>query len=99
VFALQSGPTPDAIKESNKKEVEKYAEELKEIQSKAREAEADVKVEEARADRYDLAEVLLEAGLVICSITLLTRRKVFWLMGSLLALGGVVIAVTGLMIH
>ena len=99
VFALQSGPTPDAIKESNKKEVEKYAEELKEIQNKAREAEADVKVEAARADRYDLAEVLLEAGLVICSITLLTRKKVFWLMGSLLALGGVVIAVTGVMIH
>lgn len=99
VFSLQAGEQVRAMKEKYAKEVERYAEELKEIQAKANEAEAEVKVQEARADRYDLAEVLLEAGLVICSITLLTKKKVFWLMGSVLAVVGLVVGVTGLLIH
>jgi len=32
-----------------------------------------------RADRFDGGEALLEVGLVICSITLLTRRRCFGL--------------------
>ena len=56
-------------------------------------------VEEARADRYDLGEVLLEAALVICSITLLTRKRIFWYFGMLLGLAGVVTGVLGWMIH
>ena len=34
-----------------------------------------------RANRYDLGETLLEVGLVICSITLLTKRRSFWIAG------------------
>ncbi len=34
-----------------------------------------------RADRFDGGEALLEIGLVICSITLLTKRRVFWIAG------------------
>ena len=37
-----------------------------------------------RADRYDLAEVFLEIGLVITSITLLSGRRIFWYLGILL---------------
>jgi hypothetical protein len=78
IFSLQDSAHADAIKEKYAKEVERYSEELKDIQAEAKKAEAEVKVEEARADRYDLGEVLLEAALVICSITLLTRKKIFW---------------------
>src|SRR5580704_818682 len=78
IFSLQDSAHADAIKEKYAKEVERYGEELKDIQAEAKKAEAEVKVEEARADRYDLGEVLLEAALVICSITLLTRKKIFW---------------------
>ena len=65
----------------------------------AMKAEAEVKVEEARADRYDLGEVLLEAALVICSITLLTRKKIFWYLGILLGLAGIVTGIMGWMVH
>jgi hypothetical protein len=99
IFSLQDSAHADAVKEKYAKEVERYSEELKDIQAEAKKAEAEVKVEEARADRYDLGEVLLEAALVICSITLLTRKRIFWYFGMLLGLAGVVTGVLGWMIH
>ena len=99
VFSLQSSQQVGAIKEKYAKEIDRYKEELKDIEAEAKNAEAEVKVEEARADRYDLSEVLLEAALVISSITLLTRKKLFWYFGIVLALTGIVIGVTGWLIH
>ena len=99
VFSLQNAGQAAAIKEKYAKEVERYKDELKDIQAEAKKAEDEVKVQEARADRYDLGEVLLEAALVICSITLLTRKRMFWYMGIVLALAGIAITVLGLMIH
>jgi hypothetical protein len=99
VFSLQDAKQVETIREKYKKQVERYTEELKDIEADARKEEAEVKVEEARADRYDLSEVLLEAALVISSITLLTRKKIFWLFGLVLAVAGLVLGITGLMIH
>ena len=99
IFSLQDSAHADAIKEKYAKEVERYGEELKDIQAEAKKAEAEVKVEEARADRYDLGEVLLEAALVICSITLLTRKKIFWYLGILLWLAVIVTGIMGWMVH
>jgi Domain of unknown function (DUF4337) len=99
IFSLQDVGQAAAIKEKYAKEVERYKEELKDIQAEAKKAEDEVKVEESRADRYDLGEVLLEAALVICSITLLTRKRIFWYMGILLALGGIAVTILGLMVH
>jgi YesN/AraC family two-component response regulator len=99
IFSLQDAKHVEAITEKYKKEVERYSTELKDIEAEARKQEAEVKVEEARADRYDLSEVLLEAALVISSITLLTRKKLFWIFGLALAIAGVALGITGLMIH
>jgi len=99
VFSLQDAKQVEAIREKYQKQVERYSDELKEIEADARKEEAEVKVEEARADRYDLSEVLLEAALVISSITLLTRKKIFWLFGVILAVAGIALGITGLMIH
>jgi hypothetical protein len=99
VFSLQEAKQVETIREKYKKQVERYTDELKDIEADARKEEAEVKVEEARADRYDLSEVLLEAALVISSITLLTRKKIFWLFGIVLAAAGMVLGITGLMIH
>ena len=99
VFSLQDAKQVEAIRDKYKKQVDRYSDELKEIETEARQKEAEVKVEEARADRYDLSEVLLEAALVISSITLLTRKKVFWLFGIVLAVAGLALGITGLMIH
>lgn len=54
------------------------------------------KVEEAeeRANRFDLAETLLEIGLVITSVTLLTRSRIYWYFGIAFALGGIASALS-----
>jgi hypothetical protein len=99
IFTLQDPTHIAATKEKYEKEVERYTEELKDIQAEAKKAEDEVKVEESRADRFDLGEVLLEAALVICSITLLTRKRIFWYFGICLGLAGIVVGVLGLLIH
>jgi ribosome-binding ATPase YchF (GTP1/OBG family) len=76
----------------------KWAEELKDEQEKAEALETKVEQAEARADRFDLGEALLEIGLVITSVTLLTRRRIYWYFGMLFSLGGVVSAVSVLLL-
>ena len=64
------------------KEIERYKEEGQDIQAEARKAEEEVAAERRHANYFDLGEVLLEAALVICSITVLTRKRFFWYLGT-----------------
>jgi hypothetical protein len=43
--------------------------------------------------------VLLEAALVICSITILTSRRIFWTIGICAGAAGVIVALTGFWVH
>jgi hypothetical protein len=80
-------------------EAERYKKEKDEIQDKAHELEREVGMERNRADRYDLAEVFLEIGLVITSITLLSGRRIFWFAGLLFSTIGVILSVTAATVH
>ena len=72
----------------------KWKDELPEEQKKAEDLQDEVKHAEARANRFDLSEALLEIGLVITSVTLLTRSRVYWYLGILFSLGGVASALS-----
>jgi len=89
----------EKVKEKYAREIERYDDQKKEIQSEAREFEKEVEIEQRKADRFDLGEVLLEAGLVIASMTLITRRRVFWKLGLVFAAAGLLTAVTGLLVR
>jgi hypothetical protein len=89
----------DKLREKYSQEADRYRDEQKEIETEARRLESEVAGERARADRYDLGEVFLEVALVITSITLLTRRRIFWSAGLVLGVVGLIIAGTGWMIH
>ena len=65
---------------------------------KAEALEKKVEEAEARANRFDLAEALLEIGLVITSVTLLTRSRVYWYLGIVFALGGIASALSVLLL-
>ena len=99
VFTVQAGEQSAKVREKYEKEAERYKDEQKDIEADAKKAEDDVKLEGKRADHYDLGEVLLEASLVICSITLLTRNKLYWMMGVVLAVIGIAIGATGFFVH
>lgn len=102
VTAVQ--PTIDAaalgkVRDKYSTEAARYKDDQKEIEDKAREMEAEVGTERNRADRFDLAEVFLEVGLVITSITLLSGRKFFWGFGVILAAIGIVLSATAFFLH
>ena len=100
--SVESTTDPAALAKLRDKysgEATRYKDEQKEIEDKAKELEAEVATERNRADRFDLAEVFLEVGLVITSITLLSGRRVFWFLGLLMAAIGLALAATAFMVH
>ncbi|MFZ0739181.1 MAG: DUF4337 domain-containing protein [Candidatus Acidiferrales bacterium] len=99
VFSVQNLDQVASIKDKYQKEVDRYRDQQKETEEEAHKTEAEVAMFEHRGDRFDLGEVLLEAALVISSITLLTRKRLYWGFGLILALCGIILAASGLLIH
>jgi hypothetical protein len=101
-----------ADKAGAKKDAEEWADhrkkwvvDLKEGEEQARaqedrvhEFEKKVDEAEARANRFDLAEALLEIALVITSVTLLTRSRIYWYLGFIFAAIGVVSALSAFVV-
>lgn len=76
----------------------KWDDELKEEQDKAEALEKRVEKAEAHAARFDLGEALLEIGLVITSVTLLTRNRLYWYFGIVFSVAGIVSALSVLLL-
>ena len=76
----------------------KWADELKDEQGQAQAIEKKVEQSEARADRFDLGEALLEIALVVTSVTLLTRSRIYWYLGVVFSALGVVSAASAFLL-
>lgn len=87
------------LRDKYSQEASRYKDDQKDTEADARKLEAEVATERNRADRYDLAEVFLDVGLVITSITLLSGRRLFWYLGIVLACVGIALALTGAFVH
>jgi hypothetical protein len=87
------------ILDGYKSHQDKWTADLNDEQSKAHEFEDKVEHAERKATKFDLSEALLEIGLVVTSITLLTRQRVYWLLGMIFGAGGLVLAAQGLLLH
>ncbi|MGO8760326.1 MAG: DUF4337 domain-containing protein [Terracidiphilus sp.] len=73
----------------------KWAEDLNQEEKEALALDTAVEKGEARTDHFDLSEVLLEIGLVITSITLLTRSRIYWYLGLVFSVLGIAAAISG----
>jgi hypothetical protein len=89
----------EALRRKYEKQLEHYASDKEDVSQQAKELEAERDLAARKADRFDAGEALLEIGLVICSITLLAKKKAFWFGGMAIGAAGIVIAVTGLLLH
>jgi hypothetical protein len=105
IVSHDSAKEKDATTQASnwKEESDRYKVECDEIEKKAKgfEEEAKKATEEshlahARAGRYDLAELAVELGLVLCSIAILTKRRAFWYSGMAAATIGLIIALSAL---
>jgi gas vesicle protein len=83
------------IRDKYSEEIERYKDEQKDTQSEAQQLEREVETLRHKANRFDLGEVCLEVGIVLASLTLLTRRRLFWQLGGLAGLVGLAIAASG----
>jgi hypothetical protein len=95
------GKDKPGVEEAVKRyEVDKAKEEkdYKEIQAEARQKEDETRHTEDKALRYDVGEGMLEIGVVLSSLFFIARRKLFPVVALLFGLGGIVMAVTGLLL-
>jgi hypothetical protein len=76
----------------------KWANDLEQETKQAEAFENDVKMAEQHANRFDLSEALLEIGLVITSVTLLTRRRAYWYLGIVFSIVGIASAASVLLL-
>jgi Domain of unknown function (DUF4337) len=88
-----------ALLEKYQKEIERYEKDKDEISDKAKEFENERATVSRREDRFDAGEVVLDIALIICSLTLLTRRKAFWYSGMVIGVVGFFIGLSGFLIH
>jgi hypothetical protein len=82
-----------------KAHIERLNGDLTEEQKKAEELEHEVNRAEHRASRYDLGEALLQIAVVLASITLLTKQRLYFGLGLVLGLAGLLTAASAILIH
>jgi hypothetical protein len=78
--------------------IDKWKTELAEEQEKARDFEREVTHAEAKAVRFDLGEALLQIAVVLCSITLFTRRRAYFFLGLAFGAAGIVVAISAFLV-
>ena len=78
--------------------IEKWKKDLDEEQEKARDFEREVTRAEAKAGHYDLGEALLQIAVVLCSITLFTRNRAYFLLGLALGAAGILVAFSAFLV-
>src|SRR5262249_30189586 len=85
-----------------KAEAEKLTQETKALQEEARHVlkaggkpEQDSHEAHARGDRFDVGELGLQLGVVLCSLAILTKSRGFWFAGLICSLLGLLVALTG----
>jgi Domain of unknown function (DUF4337) len=89
----------EALREKYKTEIERYEKDKDQISEKAKELENERAVISRKEDRFDAGEVVLDIALIICSLTLLTRRKIFWYTSMVIGVVGFFIGISGFLIH
>ena len=95
---LNAAATNSKLTEYNA-HIEKWRSDLIEEQEKARDFEKEVVHAESQAAHYDLGEALLQIAVVLCSITLFTRKRTYFMLGLTLGAVGIAIAISGLLVH
>jgi hypothetical protein len=91
--------TGEKLHEKYAKELEHYESDKEDVANEAKKLEDERDLAGNRADRFDAGAELLAIGLVICSITLLTKRKGFWFGGMIIGALGVAVGLTGFLLH
>jgi len=95
VVQLNDPAEASKVRQNYERKIAQSDEDQKRLREKADALEAEVARQEDAADHFDFADVCLEAALVITSVTFLTKRRFYWVLGLVLAGVGVVVGSAG----
>jgi len=95
VAQVRDGAKVAKLEEKYRQKLKEKNREEKQFETSADVLEAQVVRREAAANRFDVGNVFLEAAVVISSITMLTKRRLYWGIGLGFAVAGIAIAITG----
>lgn len=84
--------------EAKRAEAAKIREEAVSFRKDAANAQDEAEHVHHQADRFDLAHLSAEIGLVLCSIALLTKKKVYWFVGLAAAVTALALTASAYMI-
>ena len=93
--AVNNPLAAQAMVANYKAHLSKWSGDLDKEQEVAHSFEEKVEAAEKKAGRFDLGEAMLEIALVVTSITLLTRQRMYWLLGMAFGVLGIAVAVGG----
>jgi hypothetical protein len=96
---VRNPDTAKKITDSYKSHMAKWNDNLNDEQTQAEDLQREVRKSERHAARFDLGEALLEIGLVITSIKLLTRLRAYWYLGMGFGAVGLAIATWAFLIR
>ena len=99
IASLVPGAEATKVVEKYKANEERYQKDGEQISEKAHEFEKESAVSGHRALRLHLGEVLLELAIVFCSLAILSRRSMFLYVAIASSSGGVLIALSTLLIN
>ncbi len=94
-----ANPAAQAKLKSYHDQSEKWNADLQDSQHRARGLEEQVENAEHHASRFDTGEALLQIAVVLSSITLLTRQRIYWLIGLTVGAIGLLFTSLGLLNH
>jgi hypothetical protein len=87
-------PQPSAGDDAKKGKLDRLEEEAREFERQVREKRHESHFAHDKGGRFDLGELAVEFGLVLCSVALLTKRREFWYAGIVAAAAGALVAAT-----
>ncbi len=76
------------------KDIARYDKDMEGIQEKAKEYETEGDVDSRRAERFHVGEVFLEVSIVLSSLAILSKRKLWYFAGIASAIVGLAVAAT-----
>jgi len=88
-----------ALRAKYQKEIDRYEKDKDQISDKAKEFESERALVSRRENRFDAGEVILEIALIVCSLTLLTKRKTFWYSGIAIGVVGFFVGLSGFLVR
>jgi hypothetical protein len=91
----EAGKKEAALVKKWKESADKYEKDAKDLEEKAKDLQHEGRVAHDSSNFFDLGELGIELALVLCSVAMLARNRLFWIVGIVVGVLGFATAMCG----